>query len=79
VNSRCMETIDFVVEDLADFKPGRVPEEYLNGLYYFMRPSSDNVKKAVIKHLCFGALQSTAAEEFEVKQGNISRQVRRLE
>lgn len=73
------QTLNFLVEDIEKMVPGRVPEEYLKELYFFMRPPSENIQKAVFKHLCNGVLQSTAADEYGVKQGNISRQVKRLE
>ena len=79
MSSVCDKTNDFIVSGIEDFTPGMVPEDYLEALYFFMRPVSDNVKQAVIKHLSSGVIQENAAEEFGVKQGNISRQVRRLE
>lgn len=76
--NRCNSTVSFLVDDIENLTPGHVPKAYIEELYEFMRPASAEVKEAVIKHLCDGVLQSTAADEFGVKQGNISRQVKRL-
>lgn len=77
-NKKCDHTSDFINNGIEEFTPGMIPEDYLEGLYYFMRPVGDNVKSAVVMHLSQGVLQETAAAQFGVKQGNISRQVKRL-
>ncbi|MGH1472650.1 MAG: hypothetical protein ACRBCS_15825 [Cellvibrionaceae bacterium] len=66
------------IEKLKELLPGHVTEEYLRRIYLFMRPTSEDMKSAVIDHICLGVTQPEAANKNGVKQGNISRQVKRL-
>ena len=77
--ARCKDTGNLFGKGVESLEPGNVPEEYLTLLFELLKSAESPVRTAVFDHLCSGKLQSTAAEERGVRQGSISRQVRRLQ
>lgn len=75
---RCNETENILGSGIEVLEPGKVPTDYLALLYQLLKPVEVPIRSAVADHLCLGVLPSTAAETHGVKQGSISRQVKRL-
>ena len=77
--NRCKDTNNLFGGGVESLEAGNVPGEYLALLFKFLKAADGSVRDAVSDHLCNGVLQSTAAENHDVKQGSISRQVKRLQ